>query len=147
MPQYATSTASAFSGEGAARSGGRWNSRGTSVVYASTTMSLAALETLVHLNPQSFFRYVSFELTFETSLVETFPVDSLVISWRENPPPNSAKTIGDTWVKEGRSAILALPSAIIPCESNLLLNPKHPDFKKINIHKPRSFGFDPRLLT
>jgi RES domain-containing protein len=137
----------AFSGKGAADHGGRWNSRGVAVVYASLTKSLAALENLVHLNPPVRFKWAVFRLEFEDARVEKFALKKLPADWQVEPPPPSTRRIGDLWVREARSAILALPSAIIPGESNFLLNPAHPDFKKISIGRPGPFAFDPRLLT
>jgi RES domain-containing protein len=139
--------ATAFSGEGAAKSGGRWNSRGVRVVYVSSTKSLAALENLVHLNPPVLFRYVAIQIQFGEELVENFPLKGLPTDWRAEPPSPSTKSIGDTWVREARSPILALPSIIISGEPNYLLNPAHPGFSKISIGKPERFTFDPRLLT
>ncbi len=138
--------ASAFTGKGASRVGGRWNSRGTWVVYASDTQSLAALETLVHLNPPVLFRYLAFSITFDDARVETIRTTALPSDWKDEPPPPSTKAIGDQWVKQARSAVLELPSAIIPGESNYLLNAAHSDFRKIVIGKPEPFTFDPRLL-
>ena len=136
----------AFSGEGAAKTGGRWNSRGVAVVYTSSTKSLATLESLVHLNPPVLFKHVAMDVEFDDALVEIFPVKNLPADWRTEPPPPSTQAIGDTWVREARSAVLALPS-VISGEANYLLNPAHPDFKKITISKPEPFVFDPRLLT
>jgi RES domain-containing protein len=139
--------ATAFSGEGAARTAGRWNSRGVPVVYTSSTKSLAALEILVHLNPPVSFKYVAIRIRFSEALTEKFARGKLPAGWREEPPPSSTKQIGDAWVLEARSAVLVLPSVIIPGEPNYLLNPAHPDFKKISISKPERFSFDSRLLT
>lgn len=139
--------AKAFSGEGAARTGGRWNSRGVPVIYTSATKSLAALETLVHLNPPVLFRYVAFRLEFDEALIEKVPLDTLPADWQVEPPAPSSKVVGDRWVQEVRSAVLALPSVIILGEPNYLINPAHPAFKKISIGKPERFAFDPRLLT
>jgi len=139
--------ATAFAGEGAAKTGGRWNSRGVLVVYTSSTKSLAALETLVHLNPPVPFKYVVFRLQFDDALIENVPLNRLPAHWRVEPPSPSARAIGDAWVREMRSAVLALPSVIIPGELNYLLNPAHPAFKNISIGKPERFAFDPRLLT
>ena len=139
--------ATAFSGEGAAKTGGRWNSRGVPVVYASSTKSLAALETLVHLNPPMPFKYVAFRLQFDGALIEKVPLNRLPADWRVEPPPPSTKAIGDAWLREVRPAVLALPSVIVPGELNYLLNPAHPAFKRISIGKPERFAFDPRLLT
>jgi RES domain-containing protein len=136
----------AFDGEGAWRFGGRWNSRGTRTVYTSATLSLAALETLVHLNPPVAFKYVAIPIEFDEALVETFATSDLPADWNEEPPPPSTAEIGDRWVKESRSAVLELPSVIIPAEPNYLLNPAHSDFKRIRIGKPTPFSFDPRLI-
>lgn len=138
--------ATAFSGEGAARSGGCWNSRGHRVVYASGTKSLAALENLVHLNPPVLFRYVAFRLRFEDWLVEELAGDRLPGDWRDEPAPPTTKALGDAWIREGRSAVLAVPSVILSGEPNYLLNPAHPEFGRIQIGRPEPFAFDPRLL-
>ena len=139
--------AAAFSGKGAADNGGRWNSRGVPVVYTSCTKALAALESLVHLNPPVHFKYVAVRIKFDDALVEIFPTKSLPADWQTEPPPPSTKAIGDAWVRLARSAVLALPSVIMSGEPNYLLNPAHPDFKRISIGKPELFAFDPRLLT
>ena len=136
----------AFDGEGARLFGGRWNSRGTRMIYTSATLSLAALETLVHLNPPVAFKYVAIPIEFDEALVETFATSDLPADWNEEPPPPSTAEIGDRWVKESRSAVLELPSVIIPAEPNYLLNPAHSDFKRIRIGKPTPFSFDPRLI-
>jgi RES domain-containing protein len=136
----------AFDGEGAWRFGGRWNSRGTRTVYTSATLSLAALETLVHLNPPVAFKYVAIPIDFDEALVETFATIDLPADWNEEPPPPSTAEIGDRWVKQSRSAVLELPSIIIPAEPNYLLNPAHSGFKRIRIGKPTPFSFDPRWI-
>lgn len=136
--------ATAFSGEGAAIAGGRWNSRGVRVIYASSTLSLAALESLVHLNPPVLFKYVAFQIEFPDDLITS--VRSLPVDWALEPPSPSSKAIGDAWARASQSAVLAVPTVIVPVETNYLLNPLHPDFKKISIGKPQPFAFDPRLL-
>ena len=75
-----------------------------------------------------------------------FTAKDLPPDWRTEPPPPFTKAIGDDWVKAARSAVFALPS-VITGETNYLLNPAHPDFKKISIGKPERFVFDPRLLS
>ena len=139
--------ATACSGEGAAKTGGRWNSRGVAVVYTSATRSLAALETLVHLNPPVRFSYRIIRIEFDEGWVERLPLATLPSNWKAEPPPLSTRQLGDAWARSSRSAILAVPSVIIPDETNYVLNPAHPDFKKITISKPVPFTFDPRLLT
>lgn len=139
--------ASAFSGEGAAKFGGRWNSPGVAMVYTSATQALAALETLVHLNPQMQFSYRAIRVKFDDSLVEKIAVKSLPKNWRLQPPSLTTKRLGDVWTREARSAVFALPSVIVPGEINYLLNPKHADFKKVAIGKPADFAFDARLIS
>lgn len=136
---------SAFGGEGAAKTGGRWNSRGRKLVYSSGSLSLAALELLVHLNPPVRFRWVARSCEFDPRLVETFPSGRLPSEWRRVPAPQEVREIGDAWLAESRSAVLAVPSVVVPREWNYLLNPAHPDFRKIELGAPEPFSFDSRL--
>ena len=139
--------ATAFSGEGASKAGGRWNSRGVPVVYTSESESLAALETLVHIGTGNTIRFSIIRLDFDKAMVETLPLSALSPNWKSEPPAPGTKQLGDAWVKSARSAILAVPSVIIPSGLNYVLNPAHPDFSKIVFAKPKAFAFDPRLLA
>jgi RES domain-containing protein len=134
----------AFDGEGARRYGGRWNSAGVSMVYASEHESLAVLEVRVHVAMSSVYK--SFAFDFDEELMRTFPVQQLPKDWRHEPPPVSLRRLGDQWIKAADSAILAVPSTIVPNELNLLLNPRHPDFFKIDIHTATDFTLDRRLF-
>ena len=136
---------SAFSGEGAAKAGGRWNSRGFRVIYASGSRALAALETLVHLNRSAPYRWLVFPLAFDPAWVEVIPPEKLPPDWRESPASNSTQGMGDRWVRERTAPILQVPSVIIPEEPNYLLNPVHPDFARIRMGSPDLFVFDQRL--
>jgi len=137
----------AFTGEGAWLYGGRWNSPGIHVVYVSEHQSTAALEIFVHRVPFILEeKYKAFCLEWPDSLTEILPVAKLPANWRVTPPPAETMKIGDLWIHERRSAVLALPSAISPADTNFLLNPEHPDFRRIRIHPPINFDFDPRLL-
>ena len=138
---------SAFTGEGARVYGGRWNSQGTAVIYVSEHESLAALELLVHLTPlPADDRYRSFRIEWEDKLTEYFPVKNLRANWNAEPPTVQTMQIGDDWVHAGKSVALGVPSVLSASEMNFLLNPKHPDFKKIKISQPIEFRFDSRLL-
>jgi RES domain-containing protein len=137
----------AFSGEGPRRYGGRWNSPGTAIVYTSAHQSLAALELLVHLDPESEMPLKAFLLEFDDGLVEQLSPRALPPDWRKSPPAGETMSIGDQWVREKRTSVLAVPSAIVPAETNFLLNPAHPDFGKIRIHKGSVFVLDPRLAA
>lgn len=137
----------AFVGEGAKVYGGRWNSSNFAVVYGSQHKSLAALELLVHLNPRPSNRFKAFSFHFPDALIDQISPRDLPKDWRQEPPPPSTQQFGDTWVREARSAALAVPSIIIPEELNYVLNPAHADFRRITIIKSQDFVFDPRLLT
>jgi RES domain-containing protein len=139
---------SAFTGEGARVYGGRWNSRGTAVVYVSEHESLAALELLVHLTPiPPDDRYLSFRLEWEDKLTERFSFKNLPSGWNAEPPDLQTMQIGDEWIRAGKSVALAVPSVLSTSEMNFLLNPKHGDFKKIKISQPVEYRFDSRLLN
>ena len=136
----------AFDGAGARKYGGRWNSPGTAVVYTAQSPSLAVLEILVHLNgPELLERYVLIPAEMDESLVEKIEVKELPKNWRAYPAPKRLSAIGDEWLRTGRSVALQAPSALVPAESNFLLNPNHSDFPKLAIGDPVPFQFDPRM--
>ncbi|MBI2928819.1 MAG: RES domain-containing protein [Verrucomicrobia bacterium] len=137
--------ARAFLGEGARRAGGRWNSPGVAVVYASESLSLASLEFLAHFDSvQDVPELVYFRLEFDERLVAT--LEQVPEDWRQVPPPASTQAVGDAWAKRRRSAVLRVPSVIIPREYNFVLNPTHPDFGRIAIGPASGFTIDPRLV-
>jgi RES domain-containing protein len=137
----------AFTGEGSRVYGGRWNSRGTSVIYVSQHESLAALELFVHTMPLlPAERYFSFRVDWDDKLTEYFPIKNLPRDWAAEPPTSASMQIGDEWVRGARSVALALPSLLSKSEINFLLNPKHPDFKKIKVGPTVEYRFDRRLL-
>jgi len=139
----------AFTGDGARLGGGRWNHPGTPVVYVSESLSLAALELFVHFTrhdiklSKSLFA-IPVEIPDSLKITEV-SIKDLDPDWRVSPPSYSTKDIGTEWVRKGPSAILRVPSAVIPEEYNLILNPKHTDFKKIKIGRPRAFTLDKRV--
>jgi RES domain-containing protein len=137
----------AFSGEGARLYGGRWNSPGVRMVYTAESRSLAALEILVHLeSPELLSHYVVFEVSFDESLVTVTEESKFLDDWQAEPPPAALRAIGDAWAAARASAVLQVPSAIIPDESLFLLNPLHVDFSKLAIGEPLPFRMDPRFL-
>jgi RES domain-containing protein len=137
----------AFDGEGARLYGGRWNSQGSRVAYASDSVALAALEVLAHLQSTAVLQAYSLAtIRFPESTVETVDPASLPAEWRRFPSPPENQAIGDRWVAEGRSLVLRVPSAIVPSASNYLINPAHPRFVAAVIEVPQRFAFDPRLL-
>jgi RES domain-containing protein len=139
--------ATAFDGEGARLYGARWNSPGIRVAYASSTIALAILEVVVHLvRPATATAYSLANVEFPESLVDVLKASALPRHWDDSPPPQAVLDLGDRWVNEARSAVLQVPSAIIPAEHNYLLNPKHRDFAKVTIVPPKPFKLDQRLV-
>jgi RES domain-containing protein len=139
-------TRTAFTGNGARKYGGRWNSPGTAVVYTAQSQSLAALEVLVHLDsPELLHKYVFIGVELDESRLSEVPHSRLPRNWQADPPSAELRRIGDQWAADAMSAVLRVPSALVPNESNFLLNPVHPDFEKLSIGKPVSFQFDPRF--
>src|SRR5215217_1679308 len=138
----------AFDGEGARLYGGRWNSPGTRMVYTSSTISLAVLEVLVHLQEASLLSsYSLISAGFDDALVERLDHYMLPDGWRSYPAPSELQRIGDEWLQSQRSVALEVPSVIVVRESNYLLNPAHPDFSSVVIGEPEPFTFDERLLA
>jgi RES domain-containing protein len=137
----------AFDGEGARLYGGRWNSVGTPMVYTSQSVSLAVLEMLVHLEDTSVLAaYRLCAVTFDEALLETVGEKMLPPNWRDPLAPPALQHLGDDWVQSRRSAVLRVPSVVVPSEYNYLLNPLHPQFAKLEFGAPLPFEFDSRLL-
>ena len=139
-------SADAFTGEGARLYGGRWNSPGTAIVYTPGSTSLATLELLVHLNTSLLRRFSICPVDFDDSFVELLDPAALPRDWRQSPPPNSLRVVGDDWISRGSSVALRVPSAVIEREYNYLINPAHVDFDKLVIGKLEVFTLDPRLI-
>jgi RES domain-containing protein len=116
------------------------------MVYTAQSQSLAALEMLVHLDSSELLgKYVLLAAEFDQSLIRPVELSALPRNWRADPPPSQVRSIGDDWTLSGSSAALQVPSALVPGESNFLLNPGHRDFAKVRIGKPLVFCFDPRM--
>jgi len=138
----------AFDGEGARIHGGRWNRAGSAVVYTSESLSLAAMELLVHLDPRllpSDLVCISAELPRDVK-IQLVDAADLPANWRDYPAAEELKDVGSRWLSSGESAVLSVPSAVIPQERNYLLNPAHPGFRRIKASKPVPFRLDARLL-
>jgi RES domain-containing protein len=139
--------ADAFSGEGASAAGGRWNLAGTSVVYLSESLSLAALELFVHLpGAARRIELVSFEVRVPDDVrIDALDETRLPGAWREEPVPEETQKLGSGWVKGGSALLLRVPSVIVPSEHNYVMNPAHADAKALKISLPDPFSFDPRM--
>jgi RES domain-containing protein len=138
---------SAFEGLGAKRAGGRWNSAGTRVVYCSSTLSLATLELLVHLKRASALAaYVAFAVDIPEDRIRELE-ERLAKGWDGYPYLAATQELGDRWAEGRLSLALRVPSAILPSESNFLINPLHPDRHQLKIGKPETLRIDRRLVS
>jgi len=136
----------AFSGDGARAYGGRWNRPGVPMVYAAQTRALAALEALAHFaGAERRISFVTFEIDVPDSLVLRVLPNELPADWRSEEPRASTQDLGSEWQLRGDSVALLVPSALIPQEYCLLLNPEHPDTRKVMVRYPEPFRFDGRL--
>ena len=148
-PDY---TADDLAGIGAKSVGGRWNRPGVAVTYASDSIALACLETLVHLEAQylPLNRYlVRIEIP-EGVFAKRVRFDDCVprdarIGWDALPAGKVSIDFGSNWASSGVSALLEVPSVIVPEERNYLIHPSHPDCAKIRTLKVRRYDYDRRL--
>ncbi len=139
--------ATAFSGIGAEKHCGRWNRKGERIVYTSSSLSLAALELFVHLDPKMIpTDLIRVRASIpDTVSIETLSAKSLPANWRRYPAPARLQAIGSKWLREMRSFVLIVPSAVNPEEQNILLNPLHPDAGSLSRTQSKPFQFDPRM--
>lgn len=143
-PEYVDS---AYSGEGARLWGGRFNSPGRRVVYASGSLALATLEVLAGANDRRRLRgYLAVRATFDEQHLEITSASALPAGWDARPYTAASQSVGDAWLAEGRSLALRVPSVVVPSEWNVLLNPDHPAFDGVAVAPPTVAPFDARLL-
>ena len=137
----------ALTGEGARRYGSRWNPKGVPMVYTASTLSLAALEALVHFAIDTApLDYVALTIRVPDDAVERVAANTLPAGWNAMAAPAACQELGARWAAQAQSLGLAVPSAVVPSENNILLNPLHPDFPKVALEKREPFLFDSRLL-
>ncbi len=142
-----TKYAKDLSGEGARLAGGRWNHKGTPMIYTAESRSLAALEALVHISQADFLikrKIVLIEIP-GTIVPQTIDKSDLPKNWRAYPPSFTLADIGTQWALSMKNLLLQVPSAVVPDEFNILINPAHPDMKYVTVTKIEDFEFDKRL--
>ena len=137
---------SAFSGDGARLYGGRWNHKGVPLVYTAGSQALAMLEMLVQDDPLR-ARYAMIPAAVPEEIeIERIAVERMPRGWRAPGQCERLRSLGTAWARRLSSAVLAVPSAVIPDECNYLLNPRTSEFAAIEIGEPREFVTDLRLL-
>lgn len=137
----------ALSGEGAKLSGGRWNKKGDPVIYTAEALSLAALELFVHIGSEVAPRgLVALPVEVPDDLPRTeWTASDLPRDWRRYPAPARLQASGSAWLRSLNTALLFVPSAVLPEERNVLINPRHEDARTLVLGEARPFAFDPRM--
>jgi RES domain-containing protein len=136
-----------LSGSGPRLYGGRWNPKGLSVIYTSENRALAALEFFVHLSRAVILpdlRLIAIEVPESVSRKELSVVD-LPRGWRAYPAPPELAAIGAAWIRSGESLLLRVPSAVMPPEGNVLINPAHPEMSRLRLLEDIEYTLDQRL--
>jgi RES domain-containing protein len=139
---------SPFDGEGAYRYGGRWSSPGTRLSYASEHQSLAMLEYFVHLDPDD----PPDDLVLAVAEIpddltrEQIDRGHLPGNWRDSVAPPELAQLGDEFAQRGEHCLLVVPSVLAPSENNWLINPAHPDHKRIGVREVEPLSYDPRMF-
>ena len=136
----------AFSGEGARRYGGRWNRKGVPLVYTAGSQSLAMLEMLVQDEPlRARYMMIPAQIPADQTIArlnrERLPSD-----WRDPGAVETLRALGTEWAAGLAAAVLAVPSAVVPDETDYLLNPRHPDFGRIAVGAAQELITDLRLI-
>jgi RES domain-containing protein len=135
-------------GEGARINGARWNSEGRRVAYTAGSLSLAIVELLVHTDPDIIPSDLSaHEIDIpDTVSLRVVASAELGDGWDSHDDLGQCQALGDAWLAAGAECVLVVPSAIVPVESNYLINPAHPDAARVRVVASTPFAFDPRLL-
>jgi RES domain-containing protein len=140
--------AAAYSGEGARLFSGRWNTAGVPMVYSSLSLSLAAIEVFVHLEPVAApddLVSVAAELPINEADAERVPRKKLPADWRRVDHP-TLQRMGTEWARSRRSLVLLVPSVAVEGEWNGLVNPEHPEANEIRVEAAKPFLFDARMF-
>jgi len=138
-----------LSGKGAEKSGGRWNSKGTALVYTSASRALCTTEIAVHTplgNLPLDYKIISIEIP-DNIHIQELTAENLPVDWKSIPPARSTQQIGDRFVSEGIFPVVKVPSVVVQDEFNYLINPAHTDSRKITIKSIEPFNFDERLFV
>lgn len=134
-------------GTGARLAGGRWNKKDLPVIYTSESISLAAMEYLVHTTLTNIPRNLQVvKLSIpETITIKRIDISALPVGWNLYPAQFATIELGTSWVINGETLLLRVPSAVIQHEYNIIINPAHPDMKQVQIVTTEAFNYDERL--
>lgn len=137
-----------LSGKGASKSGNRWNSKGTEIIYSAESRALAMAEVAVHLTLATLpSDYVMIEIDIPDNIrINELKLQDLPGNWNNHPPNSSTQKLGDEFIDSLNFCILKVPSAVVQGDFNYLINPYHKEFKKIKISDVTEFPFDKRIF-
>ncbi|HUG41828.1 MAG TPA: RES family NAD+ phosphorylase [Longimicrobiales bacterium] len=135
-------------GEGARLNGGRWNSEGYAVIYAASSAPLAVLELLVHVEVEDLpTDLVLSEIAVPDDVgITEVRLNQLPGDWNSMPDHPDCVRLGDEWVASSGTLLLRVPSAVMPRETNMLINPEHAEMERVKVAAQEPFTFDPRLI-
>lgn len=139
--------ASHISGIGASLYPGRWNVKGTPVLYTGESPEIALLENIVHIPPMLIPNLDILTLRIPNNSITELKISDLPKNWSHYPAPTILAEIGEEWIREGRSIALKVPSCVIHTSYNFILNCSHPDYGKVEVVDQRTFHFDARLSS
>ena len=137
--------ASDLTGTGAAMHGGRWNKKGSPVLYTGANKEIALLETIVHTPPMLVPKLDILTLEIPDNSITEIKIDQLPKNWKVYPAPTILSEIAENWIEENKTIALKVPSCIIHSSHNYILNCRHPEYSKVKLIERRNFKFDSRL--
>jgi len=135
-----------LTGTGAALYGGRWNRKGTTVLYTGESKEIALLETIVHTPPMLIPALDILTLEIPGDSITTLHTKQLPKNWTNYPAPTILSEIAASWISEANTIALKVPSCIIHSSNLYILNCSHPDYNKVKLLDRSSFYFDSRLM-
>jgi RES domain-containing protein len=137
-----------LTGMGAALDGGRWNDVDVPAVYMGLTPAICSLETFVHTNryPRLPLKITRFELPDDPELYVEPPAADLPEGWESIPPDRPSMAYGTRWLRAGKHLGLIVPSAVLPLERNIVINPRHPAVARIRVDAQYDFMYDKRMF-
>jgi RES domain-containing protein len=134
-----------LTGSGAAMFGGRWNKKGSPVLYTGENIEIALLETIVHTPAMLIPKLDILTLEIPDNSITEIEISDLPKNWKVFPAPTILSEIEQSWIEEGKTIALKVPSCIIHSAHNLILNCRHPEYVRVRLLERRSFEFDSRL--
>ena len=134
-----------LTGTGAAMHGGRWNKKGSPVLYTGVNKEIALLETIVHTPPMLVPKLDILTLEIPDNSITEIKIDQLPKNWKVYPAPIILSEITENWIEENKTISLKVPSCIIHSSHIYILNCRHPEYSKVKLLERKNFKFDSRL--